>query len=55
MKELIEKLKTHKPNKGIISPLDVENLFTNIMGRVLFNGPGDLGSIPGHVIPKTLK
>ena len=23
--------------------------------RVFANGPGDLGSIPGHVIPKTLK
>ena len=25
------------------------------MGRVLANGPEDLGSIPGRVIPKTLK
>ena len=25
------------------------------MGRVFANGPGDLNSIPGHVIPKTLK
>ena len=25
------------------------------MGRVFAYGPGDLGSIPGHVIPKTLK
>ena len=25
------------------------------LGRVFPNGPGDLGSIPGHVIPKTLK
>ena len=25
------------------------------VGRVFANGPGDLGSIPGHVIPKTLK
>ena len=24
-------------------------------GRVFDNGPGNLGSIPGHVIPKTLK
>ena len=24
-------------------------------GRVFTNGPGDLGSILGHVIPKTLK
>ena len=26
-----------------------------LMGRVFANGPGDLGSIPGRVIPKTLK
>ena len=26
-----------------------------LVGRVLVNGPGDLGSILGHVIPKTLK
>ena len=25
------------------------------MGRVFASGPGDLGSIPGCVIPKTLK
>ena len=25
------------------------------MGRVFANGPEDLGSIPGHVIPKTFK
>ena len=26
-----------------------------LVGRVFANGPGDLGSIPGQVIPKTLK
>ena len=26
-----------------------------LVGRVFSNGPGDLGSIPGRVIPKTLK
>ena len=26
-----------------------------LVGRVFTNGSGDLGSIPGHVIPKTLK
>ena len=26
-----------------------------LVGRVFTNGPGDLGSIPGQVIPKTLK
>ena len=25
------------------------------VGRVFANGPGDMGSIPGRVIPKTLK
>ena len=25
------------------------------MGKSFANGPGDLDSIPGHVIPKTLK
>ena len=25
------------------------------VGSVFVNGPGDLGSIPGHVIPRTLK
>ena len=26
-----------------------------LVGRVFASGPGDWGSIPGHVIPKTLK
>ena len=26
-----------------------------LVGRVFANGPGDLGPIPGHVIPKFLK
>ena len=26
-----------------------------LTGRVFANGPGDLGSIPGRVVPKTLK
>ena len=25
------------------------------VGRVFANGPGDLGSIPGHIIPKNLE
>ena len=29
--------------------------FTGLVGRVFTNGPGNLGSIPGRVIPKTLK
>ena len=31
------------------------NWLIGLVGRVFANGPGDLGSIPGHVIPKTLK
>ena len=31
------------------------NRLTGPVGRVFANGPGDLGSIPGRVIPKTLK
>ena len=30
-------------------------LLIGLVGRMFVNGPGDLGSIPGHVIPKTLK
>ena len=29
--------------------------FIDLVDRVFANGPGDLGSIPGRVIPKTLK
>ena len=36
----------------IISSL---NWLIDLVGRVFANGSGDLGSIPGHVIPKTLK
>ena len=31
------------------------NRLISLVGRVLTNCLGDLGSIPGHVIPKTLK
>ena len=27
----------------------------SLVGRVFVNGPGDLSSIPGRIIPKTLK
>ena len=32
-----------------------EFLRIGLVGGVFANGPGDLGSIPGRVIPKTLK
>ena len=31
------------------------HIYIYIVGRVLANSPGDLGSIPGCIIPKTLK
>ena len=31
------------------------NVAVLFCGRMFANGPGDLGSIPGRVIPKTLK
>ena len=36
----------------------MHSFFNRLIGlvcRVFAKGPGDLGSIPGHVIPKTLK
>ena len=30
-------------------------MFIGLVGRVFANSPGDLGSIPGRVIPKILK
>ena len=39
--------------------LDDDDIGTNrlisLVGRVFANGPGDLGSIPGRVMGKTLK
>ena len=31
------------------------NRLIGLVGRVFAKGPGDLGSVPGRVIPKTLK
>ena len=33
----------------------IYNRLIDLVGRVFANGPWDLGSIPGRVIPKTLK
>ena len=33
----------------------IYNRLIGLVGRVLANGPGNLGSIPDRVIPKTLK
>ena len=39
--------------KGFILPC--LNRLIGLVGRVFANGPGDRGSIPGLVVPKTLK
>ena len=38
-----------------LSCLLYAKLLIGLVGRVFANGPGDLSSIPGHVLPKTLK
>ena len=35
--------------------MTVDNRLIGLVGRGFANGPGDLGSIPGRVIPKTFK
>ena len=35
--------------------LSIYNPLIGLVGRVFINGPGDLGLIPDHIIPKTLK
>ena len=45
-------------NSGILYYLESlldEDRFIDLVGRVFANGPGDLSSIPGRIIPKTLK
>ena len=37
------------------SSLPQQWINSRVVGGVFANGPGDLGSIPGRVIPKTLK
>ena len=37
----------------IIVLSDIPKSTIGLVGRVFANGPGDLGSIPGRVIPKT--
>ena len=35
--------------------MNIANYLIGQVGKVFANGPGDRGSIPGRVIPKTLK
>ena len=44
-----------KLRKTIIIVYIVRQNYTCLVGRVFANGPGDLGSIPGWVIPKIFK
>ena len=48
--------KTPTKRKGLVSITKLEVLQAiGLMSRVFANGPGDRGSIPGQVIPKTQK
>ena len=39
----------------MLNDIYIVDQLIGFVGRVFSNGPGDLGSIPGHVIPKTLE
>ena len=45
----------HKCKPQIRTYIYIYIYIIGLVGRVFANGPGDLGSIPGRVIPKTLK
>ena len=47
----------HEKYFGVFTPKTKHfgGMFIGLVGRVFPNGPGDLDSIPGRVIPKTLK
>ena len=42
-------------NITLVPNLNVHSLIIGLVRRVFANGPGDLGSILGHIIPNTLK
>ena len=44
-----------KSLNNIKGTLFIKNWLIDLVGRVFANVPEDLGSIPGHIIPKTLK
>ena len=50
-----KKLLYSKPWHYFLRLLVCSNRLISLVGRVFTNGPGDLGSIPGRVIPKTFK
>ena len=45
--------KETKDNIFVIVLVRFHNRLIGLVGRVFTNDPGDQGSIPGHVIPKT--
>ena len=49
------KNKKNKQLNKLVGSLPVKRKLAQKLVRVFANGPGDLGSIPGRVIPKTLK
>ena len=44
-----------RPTVENVDEHDLKPCWTGLMCRVFANGPGDLGSIPGRIIPKTFK
>ena len=48
-------LRFHSKTTSLNYYYKLANRLIGQVGRVFANGPGDLGSIPGRVIPKTLK
>ena len=45
-----------RPSSGVCRTREPSrNRLIGLVGWVFTNGPGNLGSIPGHIIPKTLK
>ena len=55
IENLEEDSTTYKFLLQLFPSLHFEQKFIGLVGTVLANGPGDLGSILGRIIPKTLK
>ena len=55
MKPSVYKKMSSGSFKNVINKMFTNNRLIGLVGRVFANDPGDVGSIPGRVIPKTLK
>ena len=44
-----------KQKMAFIQQMNIHHKYIGQVGRMFANGPGDLGSIPGRVIPKNSK